>query len=88
MSEDAITSVCGPGASPQWPMPPPLSASTLDTALVCNDLEQQLRVIVTDHRRVSYYMGWGVLGGGGGVVLGFCVWLWLKHVTWIAILAE
>ncbi|XP_041375156.1 centrosomal protein of 76 kDa-like [Gigantopelta aegis] len=51
MSEDAIVSVCGPGASPQWPTPPPLSASTLDTALVCNDLEQQLRVIVTEHRR-------------------------------------
>ena len=72
MSEDAITSVCGPGASPQWPMPPPLSASTLDTALVSNDLEQQLRVIVTEHRRVSYYVGWVFLGCGG-VVLGVSV---------------
>ncbi|XP_005103634.1 centrosomal protein of 76 kDa [Aplysia californica] len=51
MSQDAIVSVCGPGACPQWPVPPPLSPSVLDSALVSNDLEQQLRVLVMEHRR-------------------------------------
>ncbi|CAL1548119.1 unnamed protein product [Lymnaea stagnalis] len=51
MSRDAIISVCGPGACPTWPVPPPLSPSPLDTVLVSNDLEQQLRILVIEHRR-------------------------------------
>ncbi|XP_052230366.1 centrosomal protein of 76 kDa-like [Dreissena polymorpha] len=51
MSHDAIMSVCGSGASPVWPQFPPLSASTIDPALASNDLEQQLRVLVMEHRR-------------------------------------
>lgn len=53
MSQDAVLSVCGPGASPTWPSMPPLCCSSLDSALVSNDLEQQLRVMVYEHRRVS-----------------------------------
>ncbi|GFN79292.1 centrosomal protein of 76 kda [Plakobranchus ocellatus] len=51
MSKDAIVSVCGAGASTSWPVPPPLSSSTLDPHLVSNDLEQQLKVLVLEHRR-------------------------------------
>ncbi|XP_048752411.1 centrosomal protein of 76 kDa-like [Ostrea edulis] len=51
MSQDAILSVCGPGVSPTWPTMPPLCSSSLDPSLVSNDLEQQLRVMVYEHRR-------------------------------------
>ncbi|KAK3086421.1 hypothetical protein FSP39_018251 [Pinctada imbricata] len=51
MSQDALLSVCGVGASPLWPSLPPLCSSTLDPALASNDLEQQLRVLVYEHRR-------------------------------------
>eukprot|EP00105_Crassostrea_gigas_P015727 XP_011432820.1 PREDICTED: centrosomal protein of 76 kDa-like [Crassostrea gigas] len=51
MSQDAVLSVCGPGASLAWPSMPPLCCSSLDSALVSNDLEQQLRVMVYEHRR-------------------------------------
>ncbi|XP_064610638.1 centrosomal protein of 76 kDa-like isoform X2 [Liolophura sinensis] len=52
MSQDAVLSVCGPGAVPHWPAFPSLCVSRLDAALVSNDLEQQLRVLVTSHRQV------------------------------------
>lgn len=52
MSQDAVLSVCGLGASPSWPTLPPLCSSTLDPTLVSNDLEQQLRVLLFEHRRV------------------------------------
>ncbi|XP_071091691.1 centrosomal protein of 76 kDa-like isoform X1 [Haliotis cracherodii] len=51
MAGDAVMSVCGPGACPTWPTPPPLCASTLDPSILSNDLEQQLRVLVMEHRR-------------------------------------
>ncbi|XP_076112649.1 centrosomal protein of 76 kDa-like [Mytilus galloprovincialis] len=51
MSQDAVLSVCGLGASPSWPTLPPLCSSTLDPTLVSNDLEQQLRVLLFEHRR-------------------------------------
>ncbi|ELT93283.1 hypothetical protein CAPTEDRAFT_130762 [Capitella teleta] len=51
MSEDAIASVCGPGSSPLFPQPPPLCANSLDAALVSNSIEQELRALVTEHRR-------------------------------------
>ncbi|KAK3589311.1 hypothetical protein CHS0354_026966 [Potamilus streckersoni] len=51
MSQDAILSVCSPGSCPFWPSLPPLCASLLDTALISNDIEQQLRVLVIEQRR-------------------------------------
>ena len=52
MAEDAIRSVCDGGLA-QWPVPPPLCANQLDAAVASNDLEHQLRMLVTEHRRVS-----------------------------------
>ena len=52
MAEDAVRSVCEGGLL-NWPIPPPLCANILDAAAVSNDLEQQLRLLVTEHRRVS-----------------------------------
>ena len=52
MSEDAILSVCAPGACPSWPNLPPLCANTLDIAYASNDLEMELRALVLEHRRV------------------------------------
>ena len=52
MSQDAVRSVCGAGAVPGWPSLPPLCASTIDAALVSNDLEHELRALVMEHRRV------------------------------------
>ena len=53
MSEDAIQSVCGAGQCSVWPTLPPLCSSTLDAALISNDMEQELRVLVLEHRRVG-----------------------------------
>jgi len=54
MSRDAIMSVCGSTATPLWPQFPTLCAPTVDATLASNDLEQQLRILVTEHRRVWY----------------------------------
>ncbi|XP_074644636.1 centrosomal protein of 76 kDa-like [Tubulanus polymorphus] len=51
MSEDAIKSVCISGAAPSWPTLPPLAAPKLGSAVLSNDLEQELRVLVSQHRR-------------------------------------
>ena len=51
MADDAVRSVCEGGLL-NWPIPPPLCANILDAAAVSNDLEQQLRLLVTEHRRV------------------------------------
>ena len=53
MRSEVVLSVCGPGASPLWPSPPPLCASVLDPTLVSNDLEIQIRRLVVQHRQVS-----------------------------------
>ena len=53
MSEDAVKSVCGRTVSVSWPSLPPLCPSALDAGLVSNDLEQQLRALILQHRRVS-----------------------------------
>ena len=53
MAEDAVRSVCEGGLI-NWPIPPPLCANPLDAAALSNDLEQQLRVLVTEHRRVRH----------------------------------
>ena len=55
MSSDAIVSVCGLGSTSSWPVPPPLSPSILDPHLLSNDLEQQLKILVIEHRRVSRF---------------------------------
>ncbi|KAK7481686.1 hypothetical protein BaRGS_00027059 [Batillaria attramentaria] len=51
MSAEVLLSVCGPGASPHWPSPPPLVASALDATLASNDLEIQVRRLVAQHRQ-------------------------------------
>jgi len=53
MSDDAVRSMCDSAANPDWPSLPPLSASPLDAALVSNELEHELRSLVTQHRKVS-----------------------------------
>ena len=55
MSEDAIRSVCMAGMIPVWPDLPPLCPSVVDPILVSNDLERELRVLVTSHRRVRCF---------------------------------
>jgi len=57
MSADAILSVCSSGSTPLWPQFPPLSPPTIDSSLASNDLEQQLRILVTEHRRVCLQFG-------------------------------
>lgn len=51
MSDEAIGSVCGPKLLPSGAMFPPLYPATVDSALVSNDMEYELRSLVTDHRR-------------------------------------
>jgi len=51
MSEEAIRSVCGPKLLPSGPVFPPLYPPSVDSALVSNDMEHELRSLVTDHRR-------------------------------------
>ena len=57
MSEDAVKSVCGRGVGSTWSSLPALCPSSLDAGLVSNDLEQQLRALVLQHRMVSYRGG-------------------------------
>lgn len=51
MSEEALRSVCGPKILPSGPVFPPLYPSGVDSSLVSNDMEHELRSLVTDHRR-------------------------------------
>ncbi|XP_078607268.1 centrosomal protein of 76 kDa-like [Branchiostoma floridae x Branchiostoma japonicum] len=51
MSEEAIKSVCGEGTLPLGPVFPPLCASLFDPGLLSADLELELRVLVTEHRK-------------------------------------
>ncbi|PFX21677.1 Centrosomal protein of 76 kDa [Stylophora pistillata] len=51
MSEEALRSVCGPKILPSGPVFPPMYPSGVDSALVSNDMEHELRGLVTDHRR-------------------------------------
>lgn len=53
MSIDALRSVCSAGLLPMWPDHPPLCPSIIDYSLVSNDLERELRVLVTNHRKVN-----------------------------------
>jgi len=65
MSEDAICSMCAPAVSPDWPSFPPLSASPLDSAVVSNELEHELRSLVTQHRTVCLSVCFVVLSFSG-----------------------
>lgn len=52
MSEEALRSVCGPGASSSLPPVPPLCAPCLDPVAVSNQLELEMRFLVSEHRKV------------------------------------
>ncbi|XP_010637303.1 centrosomal protein of 76 kDa isoform X3 [Fukomys damarensis] len=51
MSEDAIKSVCAPGATTSLPPFPPLCASSVDASATSNEIEMQLRLLVSEHRK-------------------------------------
>ncbi|XP_041454827.1 centrosomal protein of 76 kDa-like [Lytechinus variegatus] len=51
MSADALASVCGSSSNTYWPNSPPLVPSHLDSSLVSNELELQLRALTMDHRK-------------------------------------
>ncbi|XP_072684750.1 centrosomal protein of 76 kDa isoform X8 [Canis lupus baileyi] len=51
MSEEAIRSVCAPGATTSLPPFPPLCASTIDASVTSNEIEMQLRLLVSEHRK-------------------------------------
>eukprot|EP00066_Takifugu_rubripes_P014335 XP_011603601.1 PREDICTED: centrosomal protein of 76 kDa isoform X3 [Takifugu rubripes] len=51
MSEEALKSVCAPGATSSLPPVPPLCAPSLDPAAVSNQLELEMRFLVSEHRK-------------------------------------
>ncbi|KAM9644539.1 centrosomal protein of 76 kDa isoform 3-T3 [Morphnus guianensis] len=51
MSGEAIKSVCSPGTTSSVPPFPPLCASTIDAAVTSNEIELQLRILVSEHRK-------------------------------------
>ncbi|CAL1610487.1 unnamed protein product [Knipowitschia caucasica] len=51
MSDDALKSVCSPGSNTSLPPVPPLTAPTLDPAAVSNQLELELRYLISEHRK-------------------------------------
>lgn len=53
MSEEALKSVCAPGATTSLPPVPPLCAPSLDPAAVSNQLELEMRFLVSEHRKVG-----------------------------------
>jgi len=55
MSEEAIKSVCSPGTTSSVPPFPPLCASAIDAAVTSNEIELQLRILVSEHRKVTLF---------------------------------
>lgn len=53
MSAEAIKSVCSPGSITSLPPFPPLCSSLIDAATESNEIELQLRVLVSEHRKVT-----------------------------------
>lgn len=53
MSEEALRSVCAPGATAALPPLPPLCAPSLDAAAASNQLELEMRLLVAERRKVS-----------------------------------
>lgn len=51
MSGEALKSVCAPGTTTSLPPLPPLCASSLDPAAASNQLELELRFLISEHRR-------------------------------------
>ncbi|XP_034467299.1 centrosomal protein of 76 kDa isoform X1 [Hippoglossus hippoglossus] len=51
MSEDALKSVCDPGSVTSLPLQPSLCASSLDPASSSNQLEFEMRYLVSEHRK-------------------------------------
>ncbi|XP_040209863.1 centrosomal protein of 76 kDa [Rana temporaria] len=51
MSAEAIKSVCSPGSITSLPPFPPLCSSLIDAATESNEIELQLRVLVSEHRK-------------------------------------
>ncbi|XP_066039972.1 centrosomal protein of 76 kDa isoform X2 [Chamaea fasciata] len=51
MSGEAIKSVCPPGSTSSVPPFPPLCASTIDAAVTSNEIEVQLRILVSEQRK-------------------------------------
>ncbi|XP_075777118.1 centrosomal protein of 76 kDa isoform X2 [Pelodiscus sinensis] len=51
MSGEAIKSVCSPGATTSLPPFPPLCASAIDASVISNEIELQLRILVSEHRK-------------------------------------
>jgi len=50
MSEDAIQTICDPTMISSLPSIPCLTQNIIDTSLASNDLERQLRLLITNHR--------------------------------------
>ncbi|XP_067367603.1 centrosomal protein of 76 kDa isoform X2 [Channa argus] len=51
MSEEALKSVCAPGSTTSLPPLPPLCAPALDPASASNQLELEMRYLVSEHRK-------------------------------------
>ncbi|XP_068998212.1 centrosomal protein of 76 kDa isoform X2 [Embiotoca jacksoni] len=51
MSEEALKSVCAPGSTTSLPPLPPLCAPSLDPAAASNQLELEMRYLVSEHRK-------------------------------------
>ncbi|XP_051921542.1 centrosomal protein of 76 kDa isoform X2 [Hippocampus zosterae] len=51
MSEEALKSVCDSGSTTSLPPLPPLSSSSLDAAAVSNQLELEMRYLISEHRK-------------------------------------
>lgn len=54
MSEDAICSVCAPSSLSSLPPTPPLCPSAVQANDASNQLELELRYLVTEHRKVVH----------------------------------
>lgn len=51
MSEEALKSVCAPGSTTSLPPVPPLCAPSLDPAAASNQLELEMRYLISEHRK-------------------------------------
>lgn len=54
MSVEALKSVCAPGSMTSLPPLPPLCAPSLDPAAASNQLELEMRFLVSEHRKVKH----------------------------------
>lgn len=54
MSEEAICSVCAPGSTSSLPPTPPLCPPSVQASDASNQLELELRYLITEHRKVIH----------------------------------